>query len=95
MSGHSADYDAGAVAARLRFLAAARREYFHGSEPETSTDLDRMDSAQLMIWTQVRSAEQLANIIEGTDDAKGWLPSWRWSEWESLSSVLPPGEGRV
>lgn len=80
------------VVEALRFLAEARRGYFQAPEPKTSLDIDQMDASQLMIWTQIKTAEQLANIFEGGDDAKGWLPSWRWDEWHPYTRVLTPGQ---
>ena len=93
---HSVDYDAGRqaererIVAQLRFLSSARREYFHGTEPEHSGDLDTMKAGDLLVWCEAKTAGQLADVLAGDNDAKGWLPSWRWSEWESLTRVLPP-----
>jgi hypothetical protein len=69
------------IVAQLRFLAAARRDYCH-SCPQTATDFHKMDAMALAVHEEHESASWLASIIEGSNDARGWLPSWRWSEWE-------------
>lgn len=37
---------------------------------------------QRMSESAWQSAKWLADVVEGSNDARGWLPSWRWDEWE-------------
>lgn len=84
---------------RLRFLAEARKDYCHHC-PEHQGDMHTMGPLALAVHEEHASASWLADILEGTNDAKGWLPSWRWAEWEALNVVpfaerlekLPPEE---
>lgn len=94
-TGSSTEFEAGRAAereriiAQLRFLSRARREYFRGEEPEHSGELDAMQTSDLLVWSESRTADQLAAVLAGVNDAKGWLPSWRWSEWISLTGDTP------
>ena len=79
------------IVAQLRFLSAARSEYYRGPEPQHSGDLDAMRTGDLLVWAESKAASLLADVIAGENDAKGWLPSWLWDEWEELTSSTPPG----
>jgi hypothetical protein len=68
------------VAEDLRFLAEARKDYCH-SCPEYQGDMHEMGPMALAVHEEHASATWLADIIEGKNDARGWLPSWRWDEW--------------
>ncbi|MDN3309577.1 hypothetical protein QWJ90_01395 [Microbacterium oryzae] len=41
---------------------------------------------------EAHAARLLADIIDGQNDASGWLPSWRWDEW--AARIGGQGEGR-
>lgn len=68
------------VAEDLRFLAEARADYDRGTAPEP----DQMDDAQkaACIRAEHVAAGWLAGIIEMSKAPAGWLPSWRWAEWQ-------------
>jgi hypothetical protein len=72
------------VAEDLRFLAAARKDYCARC-PEHQGDMHEMGNMALAIHEEHMSASWLADIIDGKNDAKGWLPSWRWDEWKARS----------
>lgn len=40
----------------------------------------RADYSGEEIEFQVATVRNVADIIEGTNDGAGWLPSWRWAE---------------
>lgn len=66
----------------LTVLAEGRAEYFHGKEPEHQGDLRSMRFDELILWSEREAARQIRDIIAGTNDGKGWMPSWRWDELE-------------
>lgn len=68
--------------ADLRFLAAARKEYCPGC-PKTQSDMAAMNQIALCIHEEHVTAAMLADILEGTNTAHGWLPSWRWDAWNA------------
>lgn len=69
------------VIAELRWLADARKEYETVTFPE--------------IARQVHTARHLADILERRTpvadggEGFGWLPSWRWDEWDQMDSRRP------
>lgn len=69
------------IVADLRFLAAARKDYCQRC-PEHQGDMHEMGPTALAVHEDHSAAAWLADILEGTNDAKGWLPSWRWDDWE-------------
>jgi hypothetical protein len=71
-----------AIISDLRWLAEARKEYCQRC-PEHQGDMHDMGPTALAVHDDHDAAERLADIIEGTNEAKGWLPSWRWDEWRS------------
>jgi hypothetical protein len=71
-----------ALVADLRFLAASRAEYCR-SCPKSQADMHAMSVPELAVHEEHKAAEWLANIIENDTGAPGWLPSWRWGEWEA------------
>lgn len=80
------------VVEALRFLAAARKEYCHRC-PEHQGDMAAMSVTDLAVHEEHATADWLADIIAGSNDAKGWLPSWRWDEWHPYTRVLAPAGG--
>lgn len=72
------------IAAELRKLGEYRREYCH-SCPQTAADYHAMDPIALAVHEEHTTAGWLADIVEGTNDAKGWLPSWRWDDWATFT----------
>jgi hypothetical protein len=67
--------------ADLRHLADARAAYVH-FDMDAVRHWDQLTSSDRTLMTQVQTTRQLASILDGTDDARGWLPSWRWDEWD-------------
>lgn len=67
------------LAAELRNLGAWRREYCRC--PKTAPDYHDMAPLTLAVHEEHTAAEWLADIIEGVNDGRGWLPSWRWDDW--------------
>lgn len=68
------------VVAQLRWLAAARAEYDHipegGYHSATASDQ--------LVHHEHRGVSGVADILEGISDGMGWLPSWRWDEWQVM-----------
>jgi hypothetical protein len=73
--------------ALLTVLADGRAEYFHGKEPEHQGDLQSMRFDELIIYAEREAARHIRDIVAGTNDGKGWMPSWRWDE---LTTALEP-----
>lgn len=71
------------VAEELRQLGEWRREYCHAC-PQSQGDYHAMDPMALAVHEEHETARWLADIVEGKNDAMGWLPSWRWGEWTAL-----------
>lgn len=69
----------------LRWLAAARAEYCHIDHTDVRAYLDASDMEQ-HIHQEHAVVEGVADILDGTNDGMGWLPSWRWDDWEALRS---------
>jgi hypothetical protein len=61
----------------LRFLADARAEYDHGDDND-------------YLSGQINAARTLSAILAGENDARGWLPSWRWDEFAALMASYRP-----
>lgn len=74
-----------AIVSDLRFLAEARKDYCHRC-PEHQGDMNEMGPMALAVHEEHATALWLADIVEGTNTARGWLPSWRWSEWTARQS---------
>jgi hypothetical protein len=66
--------------ADLRFLAEARKEYCQKC-PESQDEMRDMEVTALAVHEEHATATWLADILEGTNTAQGWLPSRRWDEW--------------
>jgi hypothetical protein len=62
----------------VRFLADARAEYDHADDDD-------------YLSGQISAGRTLAAILAGEDDAHGWLPSWRWAEFDALMASYRPG----
>lgn len=69
------------VAEDLRFLALARADYDQGNAPDPA-EMDETQKAACIRAEHV-ACGWLAGIIELSKSPAGWLPSWRWSEWEA------------
>lgn len=71
------DNERSRIIEELRWLAAAREEYVTDVFPE--------------IAREVHTARHLANILERKipvvdgGDGFGWIPSWRWEEWDAMA----------
>jgi hypothetical protein len=70
-------------AEKLRWLASARAEYI-GQPFETVEEYFKLTPTMQSIAREVMTARQLADILEGKNDAYGWLPSWKWENWEEI-----------
>ena len=70
------------VADELRWLAAGRKQYCHRC-PESQNEMRDMSPTDLGVHDGHATADWLADIVERKNDAKGWLPSWLWDEWEA------------
>lgn len=70
------------IVADLRYLATARKDYCNRC-PEHQGDMMQMTPTEVGVHDGHATASWLADIIAGANDAKGWLPSWRWDEWEA------------
>lgn len=70
------------IVSDLRYLAEARKDYC-GRCPEHQGDMMQMTPTEMGVHDGHATAAWLADIVEGSNDAKGWLPSWRWDEWEA------------
>lgn len=67
----------------LAFLAEARADYTNGPADEyADTENERM------LRMQVATTRQLANMLAGTHETWGWLPSWTGHLWEPYGKVL-------
>ena len=75
------------VAEDLRWLAVARKDYCRRC-PETQGDMHDMGPLALAVHEEHATASWLADIIEGKNDAMGWLPSWRWDEWQARAREI-------
>jgi hypothetical protein len=65
--------------ALIRWLANGRRRYQHTPDKQiTPSSLD------YPIYLQAKSVEQVADMIEGTNDACGWLHSADWDTWAAI-----------
>lgn len=67
------------LAAELRRLGEYRRDYCRC--PKTAPDYYQMDPMALAVHEEHATAEWLADIVEGVNDGRGWMPSWRWGDW--------------
>lgn len=80
------------VATELRQLGAWRREYCHAC-PKDAGDYHQLKPMELAIHEEHATADWLADIVEGKNDAMGWLPSWRWDDWTKLRNSVTPEIG--
>lgn len=70
------------IIAELRWLADKREEYKTDVFPQ--------------IQEQADTARQLADILERHEPVSeggtgwGWLPSWRWDEWDQMAHAVEP-----
>ena len=69
----------------IRWLAEARGQY---SPPEGS-------DAEKYIKRELETAHHLADILDGTNEGWGWLPSWRWEEFSSLFAKFREGQQNI
>lgn len=90
----SEDDPRAAIVSDLRFLAEARKDYCHRC-PEHQGDMNEMGPMALAVHEEHATALWLADIVEGTNTARGWLPSWRWSEWTARQSSPPAAPAPV
>ena len=73
-----------AIATRLTELGNGRMEYVvrpGDQEPQNSTEIDMLEPRGMaqVIYGEATGARNLARIIRGEIDDRGWLPSWRWT----------------
>lgn len=73
-----------AICKRLTELGDGRMEYVvraGGQEPQTSLEIDMLEPRGMaqVIYGEATGARNLARILRGEIDDKGWLPSWRWT----------------
>jgi len=71
------------IVKELRFLATSRRDYCYAC-PKTVEEFYQLRPQELGVHEEHIAADWLADIIEGKNDARGWLPSWRWGEWDAV-----------
>lgn len=71
-------------AEKLRWLADARAAYINGPF-DTPKEYFALSPSMQNIASEVLTARILADILEGKNDAYGWLPSWKWEDWEALN----------
>lgn len=81
---------------QLRFLADARKAYCHRC-PANQEEAQGLSWQDLAVHEEHATAAWLAEILEGGNDGKGWLPSPLWSDWEALrrgtSNATAPAVG--
>lgn len=65
----------------LRFLSESREEY-----GRTGAGLD-----DLYFQGQINAASVLTEILEGSNSAWGWLPTWRWDEFSRIYQAYRKG----
>jgi len=92
--------EADVIAAEARFDAALAA---HDAEVRASVLADmrwladaRDGYTDERVQFQTASVRQVADIIDGTNDGFGWLPSWRWEAWTArlrLSGRVPVEQG--
>jgi hypothetical protein len=73
------------IADRLHQLGEYRMEYVvgvGGEEPQDSTAIMMLQPRGMaqVVYGEATGARNLARIIRGEIDDKGWLPSWRWGD---------------
>jgi hypothetical protein len=74
----------------LRWLAKSRAEYCrlpHGDEDVTIRAYHESTRPIQVLHDEHTIAESLADVLGGSDDYLGWLPSWRWDEWLAIRAV--------
>lgn len=79
------DQEREAIAERLTDLGDGRMEYVvrpGGEEPKSSIEIDMLEPRGMaqVIYGEATGARNLARIIRGEIDDRGWLPSWRWKK---------------
>lgn len=76
-----------------RWLAEARAGYSSFRETKNAAEFFALSDPERAIHTQVVTARQIADLLAGDDDGMGWLPSWKWDEWEERrASPTAPAE---
>lgn len=68
---------------RLRWLADARAAYVDGPF-STVDEFFRLTLTMQSIAREVMTVRLAADMLDGTNDACGWLPSWKWDEWAEM-----------
>ena len=71
----------------LRWLADRRDEYGGPRKVENVTDYFALSDTEKRIYDAVKDVHHTADILAGDNDGCGWLPSWRWDEWERRKSA--------
>lgn len=72
-------------AEKLRWLADARAKYVDGPF-ETIKQFHSLSPTMQSVAREVMTARMLADILEGKNNAYGWLPSWKWDDWDELKN---------
>ncbi|WP_295851202.1 hypothetical protein [uncultured Microbacterium sp.] len=70
---------------KLRWLADARAAYVDGPF-DTVEQFFALSPTMQSIASEVMTVRQAAAMLDGTNDACGWLPSWKWDEWAAIAS---------
>jgi len=71
---------------KLRWLADARAAYVDGPF-ETVGQFFELSPTMQSIAREVMTVRMVADILEGQNDASGWLPSWKWDEWAAIGRL--------
>jgi len=84
-----------ADAEAVRWLAKARAEYCHLPHEDQRALINSIiegDRGTQALHTQHETAEQIADMLDGSNDGMGWLPSWRWDEWAAIRALDEGGQ---
>lgn len=74
---------------KLRWLADARAEYVDGPF-STVDEFHRLSPTMQSIAREVMTVRLAADMLDGINDAFGWLPSWKWDEWDQVTQPTEP-----
>ena len=70
----------------IRWLAAARAEYVSATGLPTAEEYHELSHVERRVYEEVTAAEHVADILAGTNDGAGWLPSWKWDTWRERTA---------
>lgn len=74
----------------LRWLAKSRAEYCrlpHADEDAAIRAYHESSRLMQVLHDEHTTAEAIADLLDGSNDGMGWLPSWRWDEWRAIRAV--------